>query len=368
MPQSVYDGSTPPTSIGGAIHETKAVIIHCVGDRLFLWKDKYTETMVPDSHDIFKKAKPTDISMRMKLPILIQKTNEIEPIWKHKKPRKHYKSDKDVMSNEKARILNARFNPKFRDAFGTTDPKKWDGEIGNVLVVRQDKKDITANQVRALAAFCSFGLLPLLRVYKTYNVLIEGLNNQKKRDEWAEAFISQDYFEKFFNDLKAGSGLDEQLIAAWGKGFRKYLKMKVTERGPSNGSSIWADEISPYYKAGSSPYSRILAHRSNLRAGDKISIKSELDFMTELDFLSSEAESELEEESLSEVDGKIEMEPQSEVKVQSEVNHFDAFEAQDEAEFVNESRLQNQLEYEEQSEFEGGNLEPEDELEFVYEV
>ena len=101
---------------------------------------------------------------------------------------------------------------------------------GTVLVVRQDRKDITPEQVEAIAGFCRYKLSPQLSTLETYLFALEmyvsadGLSEEKdvatRKERFIEEEMCREKFEAYFENLKqfkVGFG-----SAAWEKVVSPY--------------------------------------------------------------------------------------------------------------------------------------------------
>ncbi|KAK6603408.1 hypothetical protein H4I96_06176 [Botrytis cinerea] len=203
----VFGPIPPPPDTDTSIRGIKAVYIHCFGDQKILGLPKYTEVTISDSHVIFTREKPTDISAHMKLPILTRKTGYVDPRWVNKRPHVDYAcaTSKGPMSNRKALYLNLRADLNREQNWGFSDMEKWDTTIGTVLVVRKDKKDITARQVEGLARFCFYDLSPAMRelgesIYEDY---LRKSDRKKVREKFTKDFMCQAKFEECYEKLKA---------------------------------------------------------------------------------------------------------------------------------------------------------------------
>ncbi|KAF7934763.1 uncharacterized protein EAE98_002808 [Botrytis deweyae] len=220
----VFGPIPPPPNTDTSSRGVKAVYIHCMGDRKILGLPKYTEVTISDSHVIFSREKPTDISVHMGIPLLTRKTGYVDPRWVDKRPGIDYAcaTSKDPMSNRKALYLNLRANLKQEQYWGFSDMEKWDTVIGTVLVARQDKKDITAHQVEGLARFCFYDLSPAMGELEEY--IFEDYpkksDRKKVREKFTKDFMCQAKFEECYEKLKA------ERVAA--------------------GKSSWATAVSPY--------------------------------------------------------------------------------------------------------------------------
>ncbi|TGO17736.1 hypothetical protein BTUL_0015g00720 [Botrytis tulipae] len=218
----VLGPTPPPPNTDTSTRGVKAVYIHCLGDRKILGLPKYTEVTISDSHVIFTREKPTDISVHMGIPLLTRKTGYIDPRWADKKSGVDYASPKNPMSNIKALYLNLRADVENEEYWGWADMEKWDKVIGTVLVARQDKKDITAHEFEGLARFCYYDLSPAMGelgeyIYEDYP---KKSDRRKVREKFTKDFMCQAKFEECYEKLKS------ERVAA--------------------GKSLWTAAVSPY--------------------------------------------------------------------------------------------------------------------------
>lgn len=134
----------------------KGVEIGCVADTMLLQKKKFASVTVLANNPIFgSSSKPTSISKQIQLPIFVKKNSNAD---EHSEPVFLWQATGRTIrhpgKNIEAVSLNRITNTMSR-FFGITDLKHWDKDVGRVLVVRADKKDITPNQVSALVCFPS---------------------------------------------------------------------------------------------------------------------------------------------------------------------------------------------------------------------
>jgi hypothetical protein len=191
------------------------------GDQHFLGQVKFSENEVTTDHAIFKDAKPTPISVHMKLPLLVRKYGNFYSAW----VEPGYAEGFNPFENRTALFLNIETNePGGR--WGFTDLLEWDQNIGTVLVVREDKKDITAQQVEALCYFCQHELCPKmgLLMEQVYDWGYEEMGGFEKVAKAKEEFVRKNmcrekfelFFEKFKQEkLAAGDGAWEHAVSPY---------------------------------------------------------------------------------------------------------------------------------------------------------
>jgi hypothetical protein len=177
------------------------VDISSKGDQEILNKVKFIEVEISPTHPIFKYTKPTSISIRMGLPILVRKHGNLPHSWIAKGDQLNI----NPFENCSALFLNMNANPK-SDSWGYADIMEWDLDIGTVLVVRADRKAISEQQVEALARFYHDELLPGMQVVNEDAWAIGNVKNKahwKVKEEWIKTHMCREKFEEFFEKFKA---------------------------------------------------------------------------------------------------------------------------------------------------------------------
>ncbi|CZR64012.1 uncharacterized protein PAC_13909 [Phialocephala subalpina] len=144
---------------------------------------------------VFRDLKPTSISKHMGLPIIVAKQGNIEQLWRTRG------LDYNPNQNRSAVFLNIITDPD-NWRWGVTDLLEWDTDIGGVLVVRQDKKDITPGRLRLLQASVATWSLP------------------EAKKKIVKTLLCRTKFEEYFKKIR------EEKIAA--------------------GDGAWEDVVSPY--------------------------------------------------------------------------------------------------------------------------
>ncbi|KAH7321625.1 hypothetical protein BKA65DRAFT_85390 [Rhexocercosporidium sp. MPI-PUGE-AT-0058] len=130
--------------------KVKGVLIRCEGDigvnkkQTGRW-ERYSEVEVPKYHAIWD-SQPTGASKIMGLPLLVHKQPP-NPAWN---PNDHTRFD-----NQPATFLNLTVDPKNSDLWGFAPPE-WQSEVGSVILVRKDQKDLSREQAWTLAEFMQF--------------------------------------------------------------------------------------------------------------------------------------------------------------------------------------------------------------------
>ncbi|KAF3926336.1 hypothetical protein AA313_de0201740 [Arthrobotrys entomopaga] len=146
----------------------QGVIIHCFGDRQVLRTPDFEVVGVDTTHDIFWNPSvhdTSDIADRIGIPIFTTKL-PLEPAWRDTKPGGQFMFSHPY-DNQDATFLHICCDPDAKP-----DPTtgvlgwawcgmRWQRYVGSALVVRQDKKPLTALQVEVLAHYCRFECQPL---------------------------------------------------------------------------------------------------------------------------------------------------------------------------------------------------------------
>jgi hypothetical protein len=186
----------------------KGVMIRCEGDiglqigKSGKW-ERYSEVDVTMDHAVWKEC-PTEASKVMGLPILVHKLPP-NPAWD--------KNNHTRFDNQPATFLNLTVDPKEETMWGFA-PLEWQREVGSVLLVRKDAKDISREQAWALAEYMQF------RVSDSFEAAMESgeekqrraavlkMLNWKRFDTWLEHFkvemTAADY--KSWKDVRSPFG------------------------------------------------------------------------------------------------------------------------------------------------------------------
>ena len=138
---TVFEGDSKIQSLHSA-RTVQGVRISCQGDIRFLGADKYNPVDVSIFDPVFVADKPTS-SEPLGVPLRVQRIPP-HPAWK----------DSDIRNIYENRVITRLFRhmDPDHDAFGLA-PMCWDYPVGSVLVVRDNGKDITPQQVEALCYY-----------------------------------------------------------------------------------------------------------------------------------------------------------------------------------------------------------------------
>ncbi|CZR64010.1 uncharacterized protein PAC_13907 [Phialocephala subalpina] len=151
----------------------KGVKISCLGDIRVLRKEQYTSTGVLINHPIFfnedegedlnEPPASTQISAHMNLPLLVRRC-ALDPAWKGR-----YTNARDFAkaldsTNEPAALLTTVADVGSKFWVGNKEDEDADNMCvsGSVIVVRQDKKDLSVEQVRTMADYIKKHIKPAI--------------------------------------------------------------------------------------------------------------------------------------------------------------------------------------------------------------
>ncbi|KAM0128793.1 hypothetical protein ACHAP3_008181 [Botrytis cinerea] len=167
-----------PQALKQEFKTSRGVIIKCKGDKMDDPRPIELEVSnIPEFHPIFD-GQPTNISKLMKIPLIIQGLP--------REARKNVVFDEDQLRNDHCGVLHLDVL-SHSDTWGEI-PSQWQNNVGTILVVRQDKKDITALQLLAIIAFIK--RLDLSTVKDEPDV--------GTREEFLDNYFSKTNFEDFF--------------------------------------------------------------------------------------------------------------------------------------------------------------------------
>ena len=160
--------------------------VTCLGDQEVLGLEPYVAVGVPRDHPVFLSSNPTAISKLIEFPVLV---------WKYL-PDRAWKDNRDIdpYQNRAATFLRFDADPESK-TWGWAPFPEWQNEVGGVLVVRQDKKDLTSYQVEALCHFCLFRMQPL------FEDSLGGGSVERTREE-VMGFMNRNSFTSFFEEYR----------------------------------------------------------------------------------------------------------------------------------------------------------------------
>ncbi|PVH85600.1 hypothetical protein DL98DRAFT_651003 [Cadophora sp. DSE1049] len=177
--------------------KVKGVLIQCEGDiginkkQSGRW-ERYSEVAISKQHSIWN-SEPTPASKIMGLPLLVKKQPH-NPAWNQ--------NDHTRFDNQPATFLNLTVDPKVEDMWGFAPPE-WQNQVGSVLLVRKDQKNLDREQAWALAEFMQF------RVSDAFEDAMESGEERQRRAavlkmlNWKQF---DDFLEKFKVEMAASDG------------------------------------------------------------------------------------------------------------------------------------------------------------------
>jgi hypothetical protein len=190
------------------------VKISCEGDKKLLQEPQFSAVEIIVAHPIFT-LETTSISKAMGLPVVTWKLPPA-PLWNHDNGATF---GYEPYQNDKARTLNLDVGVS-STTWGKADKKQWGRSMtGSVWVVRADHKDITVQQVEALAEYCN-QLNILISAALGREKAMEVKEKEEARSKLVAEHCCKEKFEAFFEKMKA-----------------KKIK---------KGDQSWASAMSPY--------------------------------------------------------------------------------------------------------------------------
>jgi hypothetical protein len=198
----------------------KGVEITCIADEVCLNAKKFISVDVPTHHPIFDDINlpcpPTKVSKMIELPLKIRRILP-DPAWRSEKfTQNPYENQDAEFLNLETDVRSPRWGARDAGALGNPKGKMY----GRVLVLREDKVDVSLHQVEALTEY--FGYV-FLKLAMGRHRSLRGLTGVKLREERTKLMaehVSKAKFEMFFKEFK---------------------KQKIT-----GGDASWEDEPSPY--------------------------------------------------------------------------------------------------------------------------
>jgi len=173
--------------------KVQGVRINCVGDKRDFGGKKYVGIAVPGDHPVFSST-PTGISTHMGLPLLIRKY-----------PLNQVRKDKSQVypyENQAATFMN--LNADIKSEQWAWAPPQWQSDVGSVMVVRKDDKDLTPKQAEALTYYCQFKLQPV------FEDSIGAGYVKRTREDVVSKFMARAKFEEFLVGFRKEQAEAEQ--------------------------------------------------------------------------------------------------------------------------------------------------------------
>lgn len=163
--------------------KVKGVKINCQGDIERSGALPFMIAEVPKNHPIFtESAEVSGISKLVGYPVRAWKY-PADPSWK---------LNRAAYANEAVKWLYQCADPENQQEWGRT-PSQWKDEVGSVLVVRDDGKDISPERVHALCQFSEFKAQPIFNATRRF-----GHRRISRQD--ALSRINPEYFEVDWRD------------------------------------------------------------------------------------------------------------------------------------------------------------------------
>ena len=190
---TVSEGDSKIQSLHSA-GTVQGVRVSCPGDIRFLGANKYVPVDVSIFDPVFVADKPTSSEL-IGVPLRVQKIPP-HPAWK----------DSGIVSISENQVITRLFrcmDPE-HDAFGLA-PLRWGYPVGSVLVVRDNGRDITPQQVEALCYYNSEHLQERFE----YAVEHQSLNESSVEVNKLLALFTPYAFRNFFAEFKAEKEKEE---------------------------------------------------------------------------------------------------------------------------------------------------------------
>ncbi|KAI9642451.1 hypothetical protein NHQ30_009256 [Ciborinia camelliae] len=156
-----------------------AMLLRCLGDPSPS-EGKALAALCEDVRVVHEMREPTNVSKQMGLPLLIERLARPASLIDT--------FDEDPLENPCCNFLNLDIRPD-SETWGKTPPY-WKKGVGNVLVARQDKRDLSYYQLIAIAAFLEF-----------MAVLMKVPMDRSGRETFVRIMFTKETFETFFFDM-----------------------------------------------------------------------------------------------------------------------------------------------------------------------
>lgn len=172
------------------IDTVEGVKIKCKGDLKTYGGDVYVSVNVPVDHAIFKSAFSPNIPKLLGVEILVKKL-PFDPDW--------IDGPNNGIENIPVAVLH--MNADTKDDYWGTVPTHLQFDIGNVIIVRADRKPLTPKQVEALCRYCQDKLENVM----SDCIPEQGCDLEEKieiREQILNQYLTKDAFRKFFEEFK----------------------------------------------------------------------------------------------------------------------------------------------------------------------
>ncbi|KUJ14295.1 uncharacterized protein LY89DRAFT_752162 [Mollisia scopiformis] len=184
----------------------KGVKISCMGDIRILKRPQFAHIEVPPNHPIFfnedegkaaDASASTQISAHMNLPLIIRRT-ALDLGWKGL-----YNTHEDLANNvgpinEPAALLTTIIDTESKLWGGNDVGPEYELESGTVLEVRQDKKDLTVEQVKALVGYIRDHIKPAIEKEKRRESSLDKKQILSGRESILETLVTMESVRKHF--------------------------------------------------------------------------------------------------------------------------------------------------------------------------
>ncbi|CAD6572348.1 MAG: hypothetical protein ASARMPREDX12_005125 [Alectoria sarmentosa] len=178
----------------------KGVRVSCHGDISVLGADKFIPVDVSISDPVWTADKSVSSAM-VGVPVRVRRF-PAHPAWKDDR-------QSDVYSNQEITLLFRAMDPEQQDDFSLA-PMSWQNTVGSVLVVRDDGKDMTPQQVEAL---CYYNLQHTTDMFQDAWEHLSLTGSNKEMVKLVGLFTPQKFGE-FFLEFKAKK-VEEDGDASW---------------------------------------------------------------------------------------------------------------------------------------------------------
>ena len=175
--------------------KVRGVKINCKGDQMYFGAAGFAAVDVPAGHPVFWEP-IAPISRLVGMPLHTKQCP----------PDKAWKDNHNVYTNVPATFLHLNADERSGDWWGWA-PMKWQNEVGSVLVVRGDGRDVSVQQVEVLCHFCQFKMQPL------FENALGGGHVQMSRAE-VMGCLTPEGFRDYFAKMRARK-MDEGEGGGW---------------------------------------------------------------------------------------------------------------------------------------------------------
>ena len=185
---NVRGGNKNQYKKGGNVRGVK---INCKGDQLKF--PKFAAVDVPAGHPVFLYP-IAPISKLVGMPL---------HTWQYPLDS----ACQDNPENVPATFLHLNTDESSGDWWGWA-PMKWQNNVGNVLVVRNDNQDVSVQQVEALCHFCEFKMQPLFA-----NVTGGGFVQMSRAE--VLGYLTPEGFKEYFAEMRVRKMDEEGESGGW---------------------------------------------------------------------------------------------------------------------------------------------------------